>query len=59
MTMNKNKLPTELKQVAKNLECVAKASNCYSVIHPIVQNAIDHIIAVARTIELRDKNEKA
>ena len=51
-------LSDELKQAAHRIEEVSKESSCYSVIHPIVQNAVDHILAVARTIELRIKLEE-
>ena len=51
-------LSGELKQTAKKIEEVAKESSCYSVIHSIIQNAVDHILAVARTIELREKLEE-
>ena len=57
MSQEKSKLPIELRQVARDLENTARASYCYSNIHSIVQNAIDHICAVARTIELREELE--
>lgn len=57
MKKKQNSLPKELRQAAKDLENTAKKSYCYSVVHTIVQNACDHICAVARTIELRDQLE--
>jgi hypothetical protein len=55
MSDEQTKLPTELRQAAKSIEEAAKASPCYSVIHSIVQNTVDHILAKARTIELRER----
>lgn len=58
MSQEQSKVSNELKQAAKKIEDAARECYCYSMIHTIVQNACDHILAVARTIELRDKLEK-
>ena len=52
-TMN---LSQELRQLAVDLEAVAKDSPCYSNVHSIIQSTNSHITAMARAIELRDRN---
>jgi hypothetical protein len=51
-------LPEEIRQLARDIESLAKAAPCYSTVWSIIQNNNDHILALARNIELRDSLEK-
>jgi hypothetical protein len=48
-------LPAEMRQLVRDLEEVAKNSPCYSAVYQVIQNMSDHILAIARTIELRER----
>jgi acetate kinase len=43
----------DLRDLADKIENLTRAHPAYQMAHRIVDNAVDHLIAIARTIELR------
>jgi hypothetical protein len=45
-------LEQEMREVAEQIERIARASKCWSKVHEIVYNCSNHIRAVARIVEV-------
>lgn len=46
----------DLRDLMRQIEKVSKNHRAYSMVYSVIQNCCDHIAAIARTIELREKD---